>query len=319
MRLSTRSVLILLALSYTAAASLAWTQAAESGLDAGNTGASITLEDSCYRVEVSRSHGAVTRIQDKKTGIDLIREPRLANNFRFTLPIPGKEPWQAIEANYITGKAQKLSSFESGDKKLTLHWGKPLMNDLGEAFDASATVEISLAEEGVLFQLDIDNQTPYPIGEVFFPCLGGIQGLGVTDSDLKSTTLVMPKGDAVLSKDIFRVFQNVSAFGNVGAEQFYSYPKDITLPQMEFSSASQNQSVVIAVTDPADRPKTLWFELLPGNSNTVREDGNWPRPDELRGLPVGVTAAFFEFANTPVRTRYTTSPVLITFRGERGT
>ena len=62
---------------------------------------SLKLEDDRYLVEVSRSNGAITRILDKKGDIELIREPRLADNFRFTLPIPGKEPWQTIEANYI--------------------------------------------------------------------------------------------------------------------------------------------------------------------------------------------------------------------------
>ena len=56
----------------------------------------------------------------------------MADNFRFTLPIPGKEPWQTIEANYIWGTQQKLSSFDASAKKLTLHWNKPLMNYLGE-------------------------------------------------------------------------------------------------------------------------------------------------------------------------------------------
>ena len=61
----------------------------------------------------------------------MIREPRLADNFRFTLPIPGKNPWETIEANYIWGNQQKLSSFEANEKKLTLQWGKPMVNYLG--------------------------------------------------------------------------------------------------------------------------------------------------------------------------------------------
>ena len=95
-------------------------------------------------MEVSRSNGAITRILDKKGGIELIREPRLADNFRFTLPIPGKKPWQTIEANYIWGNRQKLSSFDASAKKLTLHWNKPLVNYLGEKFDASAAMGIEL-------------------------------------------------------------------------------------------------------------------------------------------------------------------------------
>ncbi len=185
----------------------------------------IRLEDDRYMVEVSRSHGAITRLVDKKGGIDLIREPRLADSFRFTLPIPGKEPWQTLEANYIFGRQQKLSSFEASSKKLTLHWNQPLMNYLGERFDASATMGIELAPEGVLLGLRIDNPTRYPIGEVFFPLIGGIQGIGKTAAQLKATQLIRPTGaEGVSTGDIFWAFSNISEFGDQGPEQVLLVP-----------------------------------------------------------------------------------------------
>jgi hypothetical protein len=67
---------------------------------------SIKLENDRYRVEVNRANGAITRILDKAGKLELIREPRLAGNFKFTLPLPGKEPWETIEANYILGNDQ---------------------------------------------------------------------------------------------------------------------------------------------------------------------------------------------------------------------
>ncbi len=162
----------------------------------------------------------------RKAQVELIREPRLADNFRFTLPIPGKEPWQTIEANYICGKQQKLSSFDASAKKLTLHWNKPLLNYLGESFDASAAMGIELTPHGVLFSLRIDNPTRYQIGEVFFPLIGGIQGIGKTGGQLKATELITPTSrEAVSSTDIFRVFTNMSWLGDQGPEQYYSYPE----------------------------------------------------------------------------------------------
>ncbi len=274
----------------------------------------IRLEDDRYLVEVSRSHGAITRIRDKKGGIELIREPRLADNFRFTLPIPGKEPWQTLEANYLYGKQQKLSSFDVSDKKLTLHWDKPLVNYLGEKFDASATMGVELAEPGILLHLTIDNPMPYQIGEVFFPLVGGIQGIGRTVADLKATQLIRPTGaDSVSSADIFRVFGNMSAFGDQGPEQFYAYPKDLPELWMEFCIRKRNRSVYLGAQGPANRPHALWLELVPSSSGTVREDGNWPRPEELQGLPVGVSVCLVDFASAPARKTYEAAPVLISF------
>ena len=288
-----------------------YAQVTKGTLDAGEK--SITLEDERYLVEVSRTSGAITRILDKKSGIELIREPRLADNFRFTLPIPGKEPWQTIEANYIWGNRQKLSSFEAGAKKLTLQWNKPLMNYLGEKFDASATMGIELAGDGVLLTLKIDNATRYQIGEVFFPVIGGIQGIGKTGEQLKATQFVRPtSADAVSTADIFRVFANMSWLGDQGPEQFYACPKDLR-PWMEFSTPKLNRSVYVGAHDPANRPLVLRLELMPGNSGTVREDGNWPRPSELNGLPVGVSICFADFPNVPAGKTYEAAPVLISF------
>jgi hypothetical protein len=283
-------------------------------LAAFNPRNSLQLEDDRYLVEVNRDNGAIERIRDKKGGLELIREPRLADNFRFTLPIPGKEPWDAIEANYVWGNRQKLSSFNAGDKKLTLEWNKPLVNYLGEKYDVSATMGIELIPEGILLTLAVDNATRFQIGEVFFPLIGGIQGLGKTGMQLKSTELVRPTStDAAVSADIFRVFTNMSWLGDQGPEQFYAYPKDMRMPWMEFFAPKLNRSVYIGLHDKADRPTVLRLELIPSNSNTVREDGNWPRPNELKGLPVGVSMCLVDFANAPPRTTYRAPPVLISF------
>jgi len=275
---------------------------------------SLKLEDDRFLVEVSRSNGAIARILDKKGGIELIREPRLADNFRFTLPIPGKEPWETIEANYIWGNQQKLSSFETAAKKLTLHWGKPLSNYLGEKFDASAAMEIELTENGVLVSLAIDNSTPYRIGEVFFPLIGGIHGFGKAGLQLKTTELVRPVNEnAVATDTIFRIFNSMPAgmaLGDQGPEQFYSYPKG-GRSWMELFAPKLNRSIRIGVHEPVDRAIVLRLELVPGSSGTVREDGNWPRPDELRSQPVGVSACFVDFADAPARKVYKAPPVLI--------
>ena len=58
-------------------------------------------------------------------------------------------------------------------------------------------------------------------------------------------------------------------------------------PWMEFFAPKLNRSVYFGAHDPANRPLVLRLELIPSNSATVREDGNWPRPSELKGQPVG--------------------------------
>ena len=189
-----------------------------------------------------------------------------------------------------------------------------MVNYLGEKYDVSATMGIEPIPGGVLFTLAIDNATRYRVGEVLFPILGGLQGVGETRGQLKATQFIMPKrGSAVLKADIFRVFKNNSWLGDQGPEQIYHYGEDIPKPWVEFFAPELQRSVSIRAYDPASRPKVLRLELLPGNSSTVREDGNWPRPDELKGLPVGMSLCFVEFPNVPPHKPYKAPAVLISF------
>jgi hypothetical protein len=275
---------------------------------------SIKLEDENCLVEVSRSNGSVTRIRDKKTSLDLILEPRLAGSYKFALQIPGKEPWQTIEANWIFGRDQKLSSCVIGADKLVLQWDSPVSNYLRAKFKASVTETIRLTGGGVLFDLTIDNPTAYPVGEVYFPIIGGIQGLGKTYGQLKTTTLVRPAaGDASATADIFRVFANMSWLGDQGPEQYYAYPEGQPEPWVGFASKKAGRSVYIGARDPSDRKKYIRMELVPASSGTTREDGNWPRPEELKGLPVGVELSFVDEANLPGHKTYHAAPVFLRF------
>jgi hypothetical protein len=272
---------------------------------------SIKLENDRYRVEVSRAHGAITRILDKAGKLELIREPRLAGNFKFTLPLPGKEPWETIEANYLLGEVQPLSSFDVQGRTLTLLWRQPLKSRTGEKYDVAATMRIELEDEAIRFALQIENRTPYKIGEVFFPILGGVTGLGSTRRELKSTRLVRPAGTGVASSDAFFLFTNSSGLGDQGPEQFYLYPKDLPEPWLELHNPGLRRSVYLGSHDRADRAKVLHLEMLPGNAETPRWDGNWPRPEELNGLPAGVLLSLVDFANHPPGKTYEAAPVVL--------
>jgi hypothetical protein len=275
---------------------------------------SIKLENELCLLEVGRRDGSLTRIRDKKGGVDLIFEPRLAGSYRFALPIPGKEPWQTLEANWIFGREQKLSSHREDGGRLVLNWKGPLRNYLGEKFSVSVTETIELAQGGVLFNLSIDNSSAYPVGEVYFPLIGGIQGLGKTRRQLKATEMVRPRADgSCATADIFRTFTNFYWLGDHGPEQFFSYPEDQPEPWMGFSSAKLGRSVCLGALDPSHRKLVVRLELLPSGSGTTREDGNWPRLEELKGLPAGVELSFVDIANSPARQTYRATPVFLEF------
>ncbi len=304
-------------------------------LPAFNRRRSLRLEDKSYSVEVSRANGSITRIRDRKTGLDLLREPRLAGSYRFALPIPGKEPWQTIEANWVYGKDQKLTAHRLDGNRLTLRWEGPLRNYRREPFDVSVTMTIELRDEGVWFGLKIDNPTRYAVGETYFPTLGGIKGLGTTKGQLQATEMVRPTGAPASGRKrrgagkaeatpapagpgfttsaIFKSFNNMSPFGDQGPEQFYAYPETQPEPWVGFYAPKSSRSVLLGARDPADRSLYLRLELIPASSGTPRDDGNWPRPSELQGAPVGVELSFVDTKGGPVGKPYEAAPVFLRF------
>lgn len=271
-----------------------------------------SIRNDAYVVEVSRRNGSITRILDRKSGIELIREPRLARSFKFSLPLPGKEPWQGLEANYIDGKDQKLASIESSSSKLVLHWGPRLKSTLGGTHALSCAMTIALVGDGIRFEFDVDNTTPYKVGEVYFPMIGGLQGLGTKMGQLKTTEFVRPAGANTASAGIFRVYTNMASFSDTGPEQWYLYGQGEKI-WAGFSGPKASRSVRIDVDDPKSRSLIARMEMLPGIAGTPREDGNWPRPEELNGLPVGVSFCFVEFAQSPAHTPYSAAPVVVRF------
>jgi hypothetical protein len=210
----------------------------------------------------------------------------------------------------VLGQDQTLSSAAVDGQKLSLSW-RHLQSRTGQRYDVTAVMGIELEAEGIRLTLRIENQTPYAIGEVFFPNLGGVTGLGRTHRELKTTRLVRVAGTGVVSSDIFSVFANFSDLGDQGAEQFYVYPKDQPEPWLEISSPSHRRSVYLGAHDPSDRSQVLHLELLPGHAQTPRWDGNWPRPEELNGLPAGVLISFVDFAKHPAGKTYEAAPVVL--------
>ena len=262
------------------------------------------------------NHGVISRILDKTANLELIREPRLADNFKFTLPIPGKEPWETREANYILGRNQALSSHDSRKQTLILRWAGPLKSREGEKYNVAVTMGIELVGQSIQFTLQIENRTPYRIGEVFFPILGGLTGIGNRYRDLKATQLVRKTAAGMMSSDIFYLFSNLNELGDQGPEQYYSFPSELSEPWVELVNKRLRRAVYIGSHDRANRSRVLHLELLPGIAGTPRWDGNWPRRQELDGLPAGILLSFVHFANHPPGEKYEAAPVV--FQSQEG-
>jgi hypothetical protein len=105
----------------------------------------------------------------------------------------------------------------------------------------------------------------------------------------------------------------MAPFGDQGPEQFYAYPETQPEPWVGFCAPKAPRSVLIGARDPVDRGLYVRLELIPSSSATTRDDGNWPRPSELKGAPVGVELSFVDVKGGPVGKSYEAAPIFLRF------
>jgi hypothetical protein len=281
-------------------------------------GCGVRLENDFYSIEIARRNGAIARILDKKAGVDFIREPRLAGNFKFTLPIRGAAAWQATEANYVMGEQQALSAVKREGDSLELTWRGPLTSVLGRKYDVDVVMRIALEEDRIAFGLEVDNRTDLEIGELFYPMLGGTVGLVPNSSDYfvdsRQTVMVVPGRAGAQSALVFQNFANQSWLGILGPEQHYGYPDQLCMPWVDFYQKDIDRGLYIGAVDPVVRYKVIHVEMFPGSSGP-RAGGNWPTAEEAGELPTGLRVSLVHMPYSPPHTRFEAAPVVVAAHG----
>lgn len=272
----------------------------------------IHLENEMYSIEVGRSNGVIARIYDKTGNLDLVLEPRLADNWTFALPIVGKEAWTNTEANRIQGKSQALTSHTLENNSLTLRWDGPLVSVFGIFYETAVEMTITLQGDQVVFEMTIDNETDLEIGEVYYPIIGGTNGLGAKAHQRRATVRTVPMSTGVDAQRIYHTFANMTPFGELYPEQVYVYPHTLSMPWLHLYSPQLNRGVYLGAHDPVRRMKAVQLLQYPGIASN-RADGNWPRPEELGCMPAGVSLNVVHFAYQPAGERFTASPVVLRF------
>ena len=242
----------------------------------------ITVENASYAIGIDPRRGTIVSLVDKVGGYDLIADPRLAGNFRLLLPLPGQE------CNYLDGREQSLSACEQAPDAVTLTWNGPLKNARGE-FDLGVTLRIELTGEAVQFHCEVRNGTEHKLTEVWYPVLGGLQGVGRAE-DRRSTAAMVPAVNSAWAQPLFTDFGNTrgETLGITGAEHSFCYPGALSMPWVSLYNPANRRALYFAALEETPRVKLLRFALDPGTAEG-RVGGNWPRPEEVGDFPLGVT------------------------------
>lgn len=255
----------------------------------------LRIENDYYVLEVDPRNGALGRIYDKGGGLELLAHDRLADSFRLLLPLPD------MEANYILGPDQRLTSSDVTTDTLVLRWDGPLTNPRG-SFALSVIVRIALEGEAIAFRIEVDNRTSHKLAEVWHAGLGGLLGIG----DRSTTRTTLPKLRGPDTEWLFRHFPESMGVGSGGGmrfpEYYAQYPREIGMPWLDLHNADANRGMYYACHDPVSRVSTLRFEMHPGLARN-RLSGNWPSDQEIAAMsdqyPPGLVVHWVHFPYTP--------------------
>ncbi|MEN6601486.1 MAG: DUF6259 domain-containing protein [Bryobacteraceae bacterium] len=239
------------------------------------------------KLRLNSQNGNLEGVTWKDPGTELIKEPRLGENFRLLLPRPG------CEANYFVSGEQQVSRIEERNDGVTLTYDS--LRNAREKLNVKVLYHIRAVGSRLEFSIEVENPTDLPLAEVFFGILGGQHGIG---NRLDTETLV-PGVYTNMAPSLFTRFQAGGyGGGNLGIRYSaggYTYPGSMTMSWMEIYNRRTGLGLYYADHDPETRFSALYFELRPFNKTAVVGD-NWPLPADVPpGEPIGLTMGWLKF------------------------
>lgn len=252
----------------------------------------LDVHTDCCTLRLDGVSGDLRGLRWHDPALAVIREPRLAENFRLLLPRPERE------SVYFNSRDQVVTRVEPDAAGVTCVYDG--LRSESEAVDVRVAYRIECRDGGLEFTLDVDNRTDRPVAEVLFGVLGGMQGVG-RRSDTRS---LIPGGHLNLSPDIFHRFpEGEYGGGNLGirhAARGYLYPGEdgMSMSWASLYNVRSGLGLYYGSHDPETRLGALYLELRPFSTSAVR-GSNWPSRRELPdGEPIGLTMGWLNFPYT---------------------
>jgi hypothetical protein len=262
----------------------------------------INLDNGRVRVEIETEHGCIVRFEHGPLAINLIQEPRLAENFRLLLPLPH---WRG---HYVLGKDQQLSDWSTEGSVCRLTWNG-LTSEAGE-FDIMVTQTIRLEGDDVTFSVDITNQSPYVIEEVFTMALGGI----ANPAERLDWRLHFAQGNGQGHEwTFFEAFPG-TYLGPAHPVWTAMYHGELSMPWIDLYHHGERKGVYVGNHDTKIRQSCVWMQLYP---STVYGGSDWeqfwPHPATTGDHPVGVTLAWNNFPFIAPAEQWAGPPIVFHF------
>jgi hypothetical protein len=265
---------------------------------------SILLDNGRVYIEIEPEHGRIARFGHRPLGIDLVREPHLAENFRLLVPLPY---WRG---HYIYGREQRLADAQiaASGHDATLTWAG-LVSRQGN-FDIMVRLRIALAEDDARFTLELENRSGLVVEEALVPALGGLANREEQDDWRLHHSTWAGTGE---EWPLFREFPG-TYLGPAEPIWFRIYATNMTMPWLDAYDARRRRGVMLANLDPAPGGalSMAYAQLSPCTTYRGKTQ-YWPDPAEAGETPVGLTLAWACFPFLAPGGRWESPPVVAHF------
>ena len=122
------------------------------------------IETSVCTIRLAEQTGDLEGLDWKNPHVEIIREPRLGENFRLLLPRPGAEA-----SSFISREQKDVRIIETTDG-VTCVYEK--LRNARETLDIGVRYHIGVVEGRIEFSIEVDNPTDRPLAEVYFGIVG---------------------------------------------------------------------------------------------------------------------------------------------------
>lgn len=244
------------------------------------------LENEFIRINFNENTGAITGLYNKMTGWQAIAQPKLAAVIKLLVPVDGHRN------NKILSENQRLHSLViTAGRHALLTWEKVSGDKSGE-LDINIALQITLKDQEVHFEMEVDNKSGHCIEEVWYPCFGGLREPN-GEPAFESLTMDMCGGfHRTLMGDGFP--QTCGYWGTDYPTFIKTFGSEVA--QAPFLVLTNNkQGLYIGMHEEEQNIVSFVHELRPGYTDS--KHSRVPKTDEVGGKPAGyvVSAAQLPF------------------------
>ena len=236
----------------------------------------VVLRNDTLELTFDTTNGTLIGLTAVRSGWPIISRPHLGLAFRLLVPLPRQRN------NPVLGERQRLTTCEVGEeqRRARFVWDK-VTSEHGGQLDICVELDVALTERQAIFTMSVDNQSPFPIENIFCPYLAEVAPPPQADW-FKTFIYTYARAD---EWDLWPTFQNMRGYYGFDYPVQANMAMAVGTPMSPFFLLrSQDQGLYAGVNAPSAELVAWHTELHPGYGSSI--DSRVPTESTISGHDV---------------------------------